>query len=137
MLIIIRTRLLTEIRWYVCKYKSHRSLCVLFYWTNAGLCIFHLFVWWNLNFLNISQWITIPPHSCLVLYSFCANLLHSLIMRLLVESLSPHNLHCQFVASYLFLEFFTSVLADGLSLEFELQQVSSSLQDSSQDSGRS
>ena len=30
------------------------------------------------------------------------------------------------------LEFFTSVLADGLSLEFEWQQLSSSLQDSSQ-----
>ena len=35
------------------------------------------------------------------------------------------------------LEFFTSVLADGFSLEFEWQQVSSSLQDSSQDSGHS
>ena len=35
------------------------------------------------------------------------------------------------------LEFFTSVLADGFSLEFEWQQVSSSLQDSSQYSGRS
>ena len=35
------------------------------------------------------------------------------------------------------LEFLTSVLADGFSLEFEWQQVSSSLQDSSQDSGRS
>ena len=35
------------------------------------------------------------------------------------------------------LEFFTSVLADGFSLEFERQQVSSSLQDSSQYSGRS
>ena len=35
------------------------------------------------------------------------------------------------------LEFFTSALADGLSLEFECQQVSSSLQDSSQYSGRS
>ena len=33
--------------------------------------------------------------------------------------------------------FFTSVLADGFSLEFEWQQVSSSLQDSSQYSGRS
>ena len=30
------------------------------------------------------------------------------------------------------LQFFISVLADGLSLEFEWQQVSSSLQDSSQ-----
>ena len=35
------------------------------------------------------------------------------------------------------LEFFTSVLADGFSLEFEWQQVSTSLQDSTQDSGRS
>ena len=34
------------------------------------------------------------------------------------------------------LELFTSVLADGLSLEIEWQQVSSSLQDSSQYSGR-
>ena len=34
------------------------------------------------------------------------------------------------------LEFFTSVLADSFSLEFEWQQVSSSLQDSSQYSGR-
>ena len=35
------------------------------------------------------------------------------------------------------LEFFTSALADGFSLEYEWQQVSSSLQDSSQYSGRS
>ena len=34
------------------------------------------------------------------------------------------------------LEIFTSLLADGFSLEFEWQQVSSSLQDTSQDSGR-
>ena len=35
------------------------------------------------------------------------------------------------------LDFFTSALAEGLSLEFEWQQVSSSLLDSSQYSGRS
>ena len=35
------------------------------------------------------------------------------------------------------LELFSSALADGFSLEFERQQVSSSLQDSSQYSGRS
>ena len=35
------------------------------------------------------------------------------------------------------LEFFTSVLTDGFTLEFEWQQVSSSLLDSSQDSGHS
>ena len=38
-------------------------------------------------------WITFPIQSCLVLYSLCANLLHSLIMWLIVSSLSPHNLH--------------------------------------------
>ena len=75
---------------------SHRSLCVLFSRTGAGLCIYHLFVWSNLNFLRISQWITFPTQSCLVLYSFCANLLHSLIMWLMVSSLSPHSLHFLF-----------------------------------------
>ena len=80
LLIIIRSGLLTEIRWSVCISMSHRSLCVLFSRTGAGLCIYHLFVWSNLNFLHISQWITLPTQSCLALYSFCANLLHSLIM---------------------------------------------------------
>ena len=28
--------------------------------TGVGLCIYHLFVWSNLNFLYISQWITLP-----------------------------------------------------------------------------
>ena len=80
LLIIIRYGLHAEIRRSVCMSKSHRSLCVLFSMTGAGLCIYHLFVWSNLNFLLISQWITLPTQSCLVLYSFCANLLHSLIM---------------------------------------------------------
>ena len=79
LLIIIRSVLLAEIRWSVCMSKSHRSLCVSFSRTSAGLCIYHLFEWWNLNFLHISQGITLPTHSCLVLYSFCANLLHSLM----------------------------------------------------------
>ena len=76
LLIIIRSGLLVEIRWSVCMSKSHRSLCVLFSRTGAGLCVYHLFVWSNSNFLHISQWITLPTQSCLVLYSFCANLLH-------------------------------------------------------------
>ena len=41
------------------------------------------------------------------------------------------------LSSFTPLEFFTSVLADGFSLGFDWQQVSTSLQDSSQDSGRS
>ena len=39
--------------------------------------VVYLFV---LHFLHNSQWVTLPIQSCLELYSFCANLLHSLIM---------------------------------------------------------
>ena len=92
LLIIIRSGLPADIRWSVCMSKSHRSLCVSF--SGAGLCIYHLLVW--SNFLHISQWITLPTQSCLVLYSFCANLLHSLFMWLIVLSLSPHSLHLLF-----------------------------------------
>ena len=95
-LITIRSGLLAEIMWSVCMSKSYWSLCVSFCRTVAGLCIYHLFVWSNLNFLHISQWITLPTQSCLVLYYFCANLLHSLIVWLIVSSLSPHNLHLLF-----------------------------------------
>ena len=96
LLVIIRSGILAEIRWSVCMSKSHRSLCVSFSRTGAGFCIYHLFVWSNLNFLHISQWITLPNQLCLVLHSFCTNLLHSLIMWLMVSSLSPHGLHSLF-----------------------------------------
>ena len=46
--------------------------------------------------MHISQWVTLPTQSCLVLYSFYANLLHSLIMWLIASSLSPHSLHLLF-----------------------------------------
>ena len=87
--IIIRSGL-AEIRWSVCMSKSHGSLCVPFSRTDAGLFIYHLLVWWNFYFLNNSQWITLLTQSCVLLYSLCANLLHSLIMWLIVSSLSPH-----------------------------------------------
>ena len=96
LIIIIRSGLLAGIWWSVCMLKSHRSLCVSFSRTGAGLCIYHLLAWSNSNFLHISQWITLPTQSCLVLYSFCANLLHSLIMWLIVLSLSLHSLHLVF-----------------------------------------
>ena len=76
--------------------KFQRSLCVSFSRTNVGLCIYHLFVWSNFNFLHNSLGITLPTQSCLFLISYCANLLHSLIMWLIVSSLSPHNLHLLF-----------------------------------------
>ena len=88
LLIIIKSGLLTGIRGWVCMSKSHRSLCVSFSWTGAGLCIYHLLAWSNWNFLHISQWIPLLTQSCLALYSFCANFLHSLIMWLLVSCLS-------------------------------------------------
>ena len=82
--------------WSVCTSKSHKSLCVLFSRTRAGLYIYHLLVWTNLNFLHISQCITLPTQACLVLYSFCAILLHSFIMWLMVSFLSLHSLHLLF-----------------------------------------
>ena len=91
---------LAEISWFVCISKFYWSLCVSFSRTDAGLCIYHFFIWSHLNFFHNSQWITLPNQSCLVLYSFCANLVHSLIIGLIVLSLSSHNLHLLFAASF-------------------------------------
>ena len=44
LLIIIRSGLLAEIWWSVCMSKPHRSSCVLFSRTGAGLCIYHFLV---------------------------------------------------------------------------------------------
>ena len=96
LLIIIKSGLLAGIRWSVCMLKSHRDLCVAFSRTGAWLCIYHLLVCSILNFLSISQWITLPIQSCLILFSLCANLLHLLIIWLVVSSLSPHSLHLLF-----------------------------------------
>ena len=90
---ITRSGRLAEIRGYVCISKSPRRLCVSFTETDSGLCMYHLFRLPNFNFLHNFRWITWSTHSCLVLYSFWASLLHSLIMWLIVSSLSPDNLH--------------------------------------------
>ena len=83
-------------RYYVCQSPIGVYVCY-FLGHMLGLCIYHLFAWSNLNFLHISQWISLPSKSCLVLYSFCANLLHSLmIVRVIVSYLWPHNLHLLF-----------------------------------------
>ena len=107
LLIIIRSGLLFEISWSVCTSKSHRSLCVSFSRTGCGLCIYHLFVWSNLNSLQISQWIPLPTQSCLILYSLCANLLHSLIIIIII------------IIIIIYSEFLISALADDFSLESE------------------
>ena len=85
-----------SIRWSFFISKSKRSLCVSFSRKVSRLCIYHLFVWSYFNFLHNSKWITLPTQSCLVLNSFCTNLLHLLIMWLIVSSLSPHNVHLLF-----------------------------------------
>ena len=133
LLIIIRSGLLAKIGWSVCMSKPHRSLCVLFTTTGAGLYIYHLLVWSNFNFLHISLCIILPTPLCLVFYSFCANLLHSPYYMIPgFISFTAYYYYYYYYYYYLFIRVFTSALADGLSLEFEWQQVSPSLQDSSQ-----
>ena len=45
--------------------KPQRILWVTFPRTGSALCIYHLFVWSNLNYWHNSQGITFPTHSCL------------------------------------------------------------------------
>ena len=54
---ISRSGRLAKIRWSVCISKFQRILCVSFSRTDSELCIYHLFVWSNLNFLHNSLWI--------------------------------------------------------------------------------
>ena len=84
LLIITRSGSPAETKRSACMSKSHWSLCVPSSWTGAGLCLYHLFVWSNLNFLNILQLITLPTQSCPVQHPFGTNPLHSLIMWLLL-----------------------------------------------------
>ena len=83
---------------------------LVLYWGTSTCLSFH-FLWFSLCCLLRR----LSPLQCKLL------LLSSLLLLLLFTPL----------------EFFTSVLADGFSLEFEWQQVSSSLQNWSQDSSRS
>ena len=89
---ITRFGRLAKIKWSVCTWKSQKNLSVSFSRIDSMLCIYHLLVWSNLNFLHNSLWIPFSTNLCLVLYSFGANLLHSLIMWLIVSSLSPQIL---------------------------------------------
>ena len=67
-----------------------------FFRADSELNLYHLFVWSNLNFLHSSLWVIFPTHSCLVLDTFCVNLLHSLIIWLIVLFLLLHKLHLVF-----------------------------------------
>ena len=96
LLTITRSGRLAEIRWSVYISKSQRSFPVSFFRTDSRVCIYHEFFRPNFNFLHYFQWTNFPTHSCQVSYSFCVNLLHSLIIRFVVSSLSRQNLHLIF-----------------------------------------
>ena len=72
-LCLLLQSLLLGIRWSVLTSKSQILQCVLFYRTDSGLCIYHLVVWSNFNFLHNSRWITFLTQLCLVLYSLCSH----------------------------------------------------------------
>ena len=72
LLIITMSGRLAESRWLVSISKYQRILCFSFSRTGSGLCINHLLLWLNLNFLHNSQWITLPIQSCFALiYWIC------------------------------------------------------------------
>ena len=69
-----RSGRLVEIRWSVCDlFQNLRGVHVCYSQGQMLNCAYT-------NFLHNSQWITQPTQTCLFLYSFCANLLHSLII---------------------------------------------------------
>ena len=121
--------------WWFIYVSKFCIFCVSFLRKVSSFCIYHWFNWRNFRLLYNPLLFTSPTQSCLVSYYFSASLHHSLITRLTLSSQSPHIL--QKKLSFCSLEFFTSALADGFSLESERQQVFSSLQDSFQDSGSS
>ena len=82
----------SPIRIYVCYFQGQVLGCVY------TICLYDQ-TWISCTFPRGP----LPTRSCLVLYSFCANLLHSLIMWLMVSSLSPHRLHYYFLLLILLL----------------------------------
>ena len=89
-----KSGLLVGIRRSTCISKPQnfmRLICC----TDSGLCLYSLVAWSNFNLLQNSLWITFSAQTCLLLYFFCVNWLHSLILRWILL-LSPHYLHLLF-----------------------------------------
>ena len=59
-----------------------------------------------------------PTQSCWLLYSFCTNLLHLLIIWLIVSSLSPHNLQLLFIIIIIIIICSNSCSNSGSSIQF-------------------
>ena len=81
--------------------------------------------------------VTVPSTPITIGITVTCSIVFSVLEKGLSTYLSFRFPSVLILSLLLLLEFFTLVLADGLSLEFEWQQVSSSLQDSSQFYGRS
>ena len=62
-----------------------REFYISFSRTDSGLCIYHLWVWWNFSFLYNTRWINLPFQSYLILCCFSVSLLHSIVMWLFVD----------------------------------------------------
>ena len=71
--------LLTTRSGFLCISISQTILCVSFSSTYSCLNIYHLVEWSTFSFLHNSQWIIFLNHSCLLLYSLYASLLHLLL----------------------------------------------------------
>ena len=95
LLSITKAGLLSEIT------QSQRTLCVPFSRNKFWLVLISFVTMIKFQFLAQFSVDIFPTQSCLVLYSFCATLLHSLIMWLIVL-LSPHNLHLLFLLHFIY-----------------------------------
>ena len=61
--------------------KSQRRLCVYFFKTDSGLCIYYLFVWSNFSFLHNSQWITLPTRGVMVKAMSCGIVVREFVLQ--------------------------------------------------------
>ena len=76
--------------------KSHIILHFSFSITKSSLCSYYFSFTSIPYFQQIPQWIFVPNQSWHLLYSFWANLLHSLNLWLTLSPASPHILHLMF-----------------------------------------
>ena len=77
---IIRSGHPDEIRWSVYKSRSQRIFYISFSWTDSWLCIYHLFVWSNLNVVYNCKWITFDVKPFIILYSLPLSLCLSVMI---------------------------------------------------------
>ena len=72
---------------------SHRIFTMSFLMTDPTLCSYHLSHTFTPYFLNKAQWMFKHNLSCLLLYSFCANILLSLTVCRIFSTCVLHDLH--------------------------------------------